>query len=358
MRQKKLVNIRWRLTQFAILISLFVSLIAVAMVLLSFQLDIRVLIFTEWLHLPLLYWLLFCVVLIGMFSGYIYGNRIKKRLERIVESVMKFEQGDFAHRVPGLGDDEIGLIADHLNIMALRAKKQVASLQKLSAEKAEWQEKIKKLAVTEERQRLARELHDAVSQQLFAISMMSSAVLANKQAIDEKQVQQIAAIEKMAGDAQSEMRALLLHLRPARLENKGLKEGIAELLQEFQSKQSMEILWDGKEIPPLPKGIEDHMFRIVQEALSNVFRHSRATSVSVYLGTHNRQIHLKIIDNGIGFDMSENKATSYGLHSIQERASEIGGVAEIISFPNKGTQIDVKVPIVNHEGKDERKRET
>jgi NarL family two-component system sensor histidine kinase LiaS len=102
---------------------------------------------------------------------------LKKRLEKLIESILKYENGNFAYRIPSLGDDEIGLAADQLNEMAKRIERQVASLQKLSNERAEWQDQMKKSVISEERQRLARELHDAVSQQLFAISMMTSAVL-------------------------------------------------------------------------------------------------------------------------------------------------------------------------------------
>ncbi|MFP3821719.1 histidine kinase, partial [Bacillus sp. SIMBA_008] len=90
--------------------------------------------------------------------------------------------------------------------------------------------------ITEERQRLARDLHDAVSQQLCAISMMTSAVLEQVKDADDKIVKRIRMVEHMAGEAQNEMRALLLHPRPVTLEGKGLKEGLIELLKEFKAK--------------------------------------------------------------------------------------------------------------------------
>lgn len=87
----------------------------------------------------------------------------------------------------------------------------------------------------------------------------------------------------------------------------------------------------------------------MQEALSNVFRHSKASKVTVILGIKNSQLRLKVIDNGKGFKMDQVKASSYGLNSMKERASEIGGVAEVISVEGKGTQIEVKVPIFPEE---------
>ncbi|MFC7395420.1 sensor histidine kinase [Scopulibacillus cellulosilyticus] len=349
MRKRRLTNIQWRMTQFTLWICLFTALALLAIFFFYYKLDFRVLLTAGWFHIPFILLILIFAIVLGILTGFIYGNMLKKRLELLVESILKYERGNYAHRVPYLGDDEIGLMADHLNQMADTIEKQVASLQKLSTEKAEWNDQLKKSVISEERQRLARELHDAVSQQLFAISMMASAIQENLDPANQKLKQQMAMVEKMAGNAQNEMRALLMHLRPATLEGKGLKEGLEELFVEFKAKQPVDIRWDIKEIPSLPKGIEDHLFRIVQEAMSNVFRHSQATSVAVRLGVMNRQLLLRILDNGIGFDMDKPKTSSYGLESIKERANEIGGVAEIISFPGKGVQIEVKVPIIDIE---------
>lgn len=349
MTNKKLTSIQWRFAGYMIWICLFVALALVTMIFLFYRLDFRTLITLAWFHVPFVLLLLIFVGIVGTLSGYFYGNMLKKRLETLVESILKFERGNYAHRVPELGEDEIGVMADHLNEMVDRVEKQVASLQKLSTEKAEWDEQLKRSVISEERQRLARELHDAVSQQLFAISMMTSAIQEDTESVDDKIRKRIASVEQMAGNAQNEMRALLLHLRPATLEGKGLKEGLEALLEEFKAKQPLKIHWEIADIAGLAKGIEDHLFRIVQEAMSNVFRHSQATSVTVKLGAAGRQVFLRVIDNGVGFDMTHTKPSSYGLQSIQERANEIGGVAEIISFPDKGTQIEIKVPIIDEE---------
>ncbi|HEX7063734.1 MAG TPA: sensor histidine kinase [Bacillales bacterium] len=346
MKNKRLTGIRWDLMKFSVLICVAASFLSTAIFLLFFNLDFRSLFSLEWLGLPFIIILEATVLAAGTLFGYVFGNGLKKRLEALSESILKYERGNFAHRVPSLGEDEVGFMGEQLNEMAQRVEKQVASLQRLSTEKAELNEQVKKSAISEERQRLARELHDAVSQQLFAISMMTSAVLENPDLVEGTLKKRIVSVEKMAGNAQNEMRALLLHLRPATLEGKGLKEGLEQLLGEFESKQPLDIQWEIADVPKLAKGIEDHLFRIVQEGMSNVFRHSQATSVTIRLGTAGGQLYLRIIDNGIGFNMEHSKPSSYGLQSIQERANEIGGVADIISFPGKGTQIEVKVPIV------------
>ncbi|MFS0656140.1 two-component system sensor histidine kinase LiaS [Bacillus sp. 179-C3.3 HS] len=339
------LGIQWQSVRLAVGVALGALIVTTLPLVFYYQLDPLILLSSRWFGIPFVCILLIISVTIGVSAGYVFGYQHKKRLDQLVESILKFENGNFSYRLPSLGDDEIGLAADQLNEMAKRVEMQVASLQKLSNERAEWQVQMKKSVVSEERQRLARDLHDAVSQQLFAISMMTSAILEGMKEKDEKILKQMSLVERMAGDAQNEMRALLLHLRPITLEGKDLKKGLIELLNEFQAKQPIDIDWEIEDDVPLSKGVEDHLFRIVQEALSNVFRHAKATKVTVRLLIRNRQVQLKIIDNGIGFQMDDVKASSYGLESIRERTSEVGGVAEIMSFEGKGTQIDVKVPI-------------
>ncbi|MFC7439818.1 sensor histidine kinase [Laceyella putida] len=349
MNRRKLTNIHWRLTQYTIWVCAVLAFLLLTAFMHAYRLGWQTLWTAKLFNIPILVVFAMLVVFVGTFSGFPFGYAIKRRLEGLIEATLRFERGNFSYRLPALGEDEIGLVAIHLNQMAERIEKQVASLQKLSTEKAEWEERQKQAVISEERQRLARELHDAVSQQLFAISLMSSAIKETLSGGAEPIHQQIALIEKMAGIAQNEMRALLLHLRPVTLEGKGLKEGLEELLEEFKAKHPVDIHWEVGSLPSLPKGVEDHLFRIVQEGLSNVFRHAQATSVTVRLVARNRHVHLRIIDNGVGFDMSKLKASSYGLQSIQERASEIGGIAEVVSLPDKGTQVEVKVPIVMEE---------
>lgn len=350
MKRSRLANLQWRLTLFGAAVGGLVALVTIVLLLWALQLDILTLVAVRWLEIPVLTWMVAVAAGGGLLAGYRYGNRLKRRLERLVESILRFEHGDFGHRAPPLGEDEIGMVADHLNEMAGRVELHVASLQRLSTEQAQWREQVKKAAIIEERQRLARELHDAVSQQLFAISMMTSALLEQIPEGENPLRRQIGAVETMAGRAQNEMRALLLQLRPAVLEGKGLKQGLEELLAAFRDRHHVQVRWEIAELPPLPKGVEDHLFRIVQESLSNILRHAQATTVTVRLQAVSRQVRLKISDDGVGFAPGEAKASSYGLQSIRERAGEIGGVAEVISFPGKGTQVEVKVPVVEEQG--------
>ena len=207
-------------------------------------------------------------------------------------------------------------------------------------------EKKKKKIIEDERQRLARELHDSVSQQLFAASMMLSAIKETELAppLD----QQIPTLEKMVQDSQLEMRALLLHLRPIGLKDKSLGEGIKDLVTDLQKKVPMKVVHDIEDFS-VPKGIEDHLFRITQEAISNTLRHSKGTKVTIELFNQADYLLLRVQDNGIGFNVDENTEQSYGLKNMRERALEIGATFHIVSLPDSGTRIEVKAPLDKEE---------
>ncbi|CAG7650580.1 Sensor histidine kinase LiaS [Paenibacillus solanacearum] len=291
--------------------------------------------------------LIVIVAAIGGSFGLWYSSRMKRRLEQIREVMLSLEKGNLSRSVPPLGEDEIGRLGEQLNSITKKWEEQVSSLQRLSNNNAQLAQKAKYSAIVEERQRLARELHDAVSQQLFAISMTATAVGRTLDKDFDKARRQIFLIEEMASVAQSEMRALLLHLRPVHLEGKRLSEGLVELTQELSAKVPMEIDLELTEEIKLPKGIEDHLFRITQEAMSNALRHSKASKLEVRLTKPSEgTVRLMIRDNGVGFNMDEKKQASYGILTMKERVNEIGGSLNLITAPGKGTRIDIRIPIL------------
>lgn len=227
---------------------------------------------------------------------------------------------------------------------------QKKSLQRMTNDTANTQEKAVQERLVAERQRLARELHDSVSQQLFAASMLLSATNETVQdQLPEATIKQLQQTEKIVQQAQLEMRALLLHLRPIALKNKSLTQGLQDLLNELRQKVLFNIQ-DQLEEVDLPKGAEDHIFRIAQETLSNTLRHAKATEVHLLLVQRDAIVIFRIQDNGIGFSMQEEQhAGSYGLRNVEERAIEIGGTCKIIAIPNEGTIIEVQVPIEQEE---------
>jgi len=231
--------------------------------------------------------------------------------------------------------------ANQLEQLILTQRK---TLQRITNEKAEAQDKIIQERIVQERQRLARELHDSVSQQLFAASMLLSTMVEIEVAQNGEAPKTLMQTEKIVQQAQLEMRALLLHLRPAALHDKTLKEGLEELLVELQEKVFFTIRYRLEEVS-LSKGAEDHLFRIAQETLSNTLRHSKATEVDLLFVERDGLAIFRVQDNGVGFEMGEGKNGSYGIQSVRERAVEIGAICKVVSVPSQGTIVEVKLPI-------------
>ncbi|KHF42034.1 sensor histidine kinase [Halalkalibacter okhensis] len=343
--RKRLVSIRWQFIRHSIIVTFILAFLLLFLMTYDESRGLLLVFDRQLMGMPLFFWVLIVIVITGMIGGYIQADPIRKRIDQLGHGALRFERGTFTHRVEVEGADEIAELAKRLNGMAQNFEEQVASLQRLSSERAAMQETVKKAAVSEERQRLARDLHDAVSQQLFAISMMTAAIKQTMIQTSDPSVEQVKMVEKMANTAQAEMRALLLHLRPAHLEGKSLKDGIHQLFNEMQDKYGMDVTVTIEENMMIPKGIEDQIFRMVQEAISNVLRHAKATQLELQLRQTNQDLKIKLIDNGVGFDVKNVQKNSYGLHTMKERMTEIGGTLQIVSVSNKGTQIEVNIPI-------------
>lgn len=279
---------------------------------------------------------------VSLLIGVQYGRILKSQLLEIRDAGEKVSRGKMDTRANVEGPTEITDIANKFNDLAKRTEKQVESLQRLSSENTGLREN----AGTEERRKLARELHDAVSQQLFAVMTMLSAIPLMMENDPDEAKKYIGLAEDIAGQAQQELRALIMHLRPVSLDGADLVEGIKKLLEEIGVKnKNITVRAELNEISGIPAGIEDNIFRVVQEAVSNMLRHSKASVLSVRLFGRNKVLNLFIEDNGVGFDTAEKKKTSYGLRTMKERIEEIGGRFDIISFPGKGTRIEIRVPI-------------
>ncbi|HHF7032398.1 sensor histidine kinase [Streptococcus mutans] len=200
--------------------------------------------------------------------------------------------------------------------------------------------------VKKERKRIARDLHDTVSQELFASSMILSGVSHNLDQLEKKQLQtQLLAIEDMLNNAQNDLRVLLLHLRPTELEGKTLSEGLAMILRELTDKSNIEVVYK-EDIGELPKTIESNFFRIAQEFISNTLKHAKASCLEVYLYQTSSKVQLKMIDDGIGFDMDVVRDLSYGLKNIEDRVNDLAGTVKFLSAENKGVVMDIHVPIM------------
>lgn len=292
----------------------------------------------KFLEIPLGAWIAGIPILIGwLFSGWMYSiaRGREKAVERSLAQLAVEDPGPSTKGLSRKMNRSIAAISEVLDT-------QKRSLQRMTDQRAEDQDQIIQERLIEERQRLARELHDSVSQQLFAASMLLSSM--TEQPGETPLQKPLLQAEKMVQQAQLEMRALLLHLRPAVLNSKSLKEGLEELLLELQEKVTFTIRYRLEDVP-LSKGAEDHLFRIAQETLSNTLRHAQATEVDVLFISREGLAIFRVQDNGVGFNDTAERGGSYGLQNVKERAVEIGGVCKIVSVPSQGTIVEVKLPI-------------
>ncbi|SET35518.1 two-component system, NarL family, sensor histidine kinase LiaS [Oceanobacillus limi] len=328
----------------AILFGLLITILILVITFFAFPIDDWRLIYTYNIgDVPFVLFIISVPVIIGSVFGITTGLFWRQRFYRINRQLDELAKG---HNVTF--DDEpyreLQQIQYYVEQVQEKIRKHTEHAQRLATERAHEREKSLQEIVVQERNRLARELHDSVSQQLFAASMMMSAINESADEIDPSVNKQLNLVEKMIHQSQLEMRALLLHLRPVALKGKSLQDGVKELLVELKQKVPLTIEWKVEEFA-LDKGIEDQLFRILQESVSNTLRHAEASSLHVMLIERDDTIILRVVDDGVGFDTSQVRTTgSYGLSNMKERAYEVGGTIKIISLPNQGTRLEVKVP--------------
>ncbi|HHU19036.1 MAG TPA: sensor histidine kinase [Bacilli bacterium] len=331
----------------------FAASLVITLLLLLFQqydiLDWRLLWFQSFVGLPILFLIIFIIIVIGSIFGFVTYQNQKSQVRIINEKLNQVLTGKTDTNL--LDTEKNQLINQTLELISelqLQLGQITKRMQAVISEQLEDQEEKIEARLTEERNRLARELHDSVSQELFAASMLVSAI--NELAIESvDQIEQpLEQIEQMIQQAQLEMRALLLHLRPIALRNQSLKEGIDQLISELVEKVPLKINWQTEEIS-LNRAVEDNLFRILQESLSNALRHAKANQINVSFIKRDHIAILTVIDDGIGFDPDQALSGSYGLANMQERTTEMGGQFKIVSLPNQGTKITVHVPLNREE---------
>jgi signal transduction histidine kinase len=216
------------------------------------------------------------------------------------------------------------------------------------------QRQVQELAVVEERNRLARDLHDSVKQQVFAIGMQLGAARASLDPQAEAYTHVVEA-ERLARQAGQELTVLIRQLRPAALEHKTLAATLQDMAGEWsrQANIPVRVRLEGDAAPA--RSGEEALLRVAQEALANAARHSRATAVEISLvteaapgaGSPARATTLTIADNGRGFDRS-SIARGVGLDSMRERLEALGGRLTVESTPGAGTRVVARLEI-NHD---------
>ncbi|MFF3448890.1 GAF domain-containing sensor histidine kinase [Streptomyces sp. NPDC002667] len=207
-------------------------------------------------------------------------------------------------------------------------------------------ERSRELTIAEERSRLAHELHDAVSQKLFSLRLtaQAAATLVDRDPSRAKgELQHVAAL---AAEAAEELRAAVVELRPAALDEDGLVATLRTQIQVLDRAHSARVTFSGHGVRALPASQEEAVLRVSQEALHNALRHSGATRVDVTLERRGPGAVLRVRDDGSGFDPTAIRSAGrhLGLVSMRDRASGVGGTLTVESAPGKGTVIEMEVP--------------
>jgi signal transduction histidine kinase len=199
------------------------------------------------------------------------------------------------------------------------------------------------LRAVQERQRLARDLHDSVSQALYAIVLD----IASAQRIGGADPTRLEAIlrdaQALAEAGLAEMRALIFELRPEFLRQEGLVAALQRQAAAVRARHQLSITVDADE-PEAAPAIKEALYRIGQEALNNIAKHAGARAAVITLKASAGELVLRVRDDGRGFDAAKSFPGHLGLHSMRERAASVGGVIEISSAPWQGTEVTTRVP--------------
>ena len=267
---------------------------------------------------------------IGTVFGLLFGRGITNRLDQLADATLAWSQGDFTVYVDDPSEDELGQLTQRLNNMARQ-------LQHLLDTRSQ-------LLVVEERNRLARDLHDSAKQMAFAASAQISTV---RRLIDQDPQQARSHVEqadRLINDLREELTNLIKELRPPVLKDKGLVLALKEVAADWSQQNGIELDLRVKNERSLPLDIEQAVYKIVQEALSNVARHSQADNVLLRLVYADQSLKCSIKDDGRGFDPLKDHA-GFGLQSLRERASGLGSELQVSSIIGNGTELSFEVPL-------------
>jgi PAS domain S-box-containing protein len=220
----------------------------------------------------------------------------------------------------------------------------IANQAAVAIENARLYAQAQELAALEERQKLARELHDSVSQALYGISLGAHAARTALERDPKHVAEPLDYILSLTEAALAEMRALIFELRPESLETEGLMSALIKQAAALQARHEIVVSTELCDEPDLSLHAKQELYRIAQEAMHNTVKHAHASHVDLHLDQTAEGITLEIRDDGAGFDTTASFPGHLGLHTMSERVTNLGGTFEIESAPGVGTRICVRIP--------------
>ncbi len=237
--------------------------------------------------------------------------------------------------------------ADHFSDADIRVMSVLADLIAVALQNARLYHQGQELAALEERNRLARELHDSVSQAIYGIALGARTARALLERDPSRLAEPLDYVLSLAEAGLTEMRALIFDLRPESLENEGLVTALTKQAASLQARHGIQVQIELGEEPALPLEVKEMLYRIAREALHNTVKHAQATQIMLQMQHKPDCIELEIADNGIGFDTSGEFPGHLGLQSMRERAARLNGTLAIESRVGTGTRIAIQVPVGN-----------
>jgi len=268
---------------------------------------------------------------VGALFGWLATRGLRKRLATLSVASQAWSTGDFSVTPRDSSGDEVGELTRNLNGMA----EQLQTLIQTNDE----------LARLEERNRLARDLHDTVKQQTYAGRMQLTAAKNLLSADPAAASAHIDTALQLNRETQQELKHIIDELRPAALQGKGLAIALQEYADRWQDHTGINIETTITGERSLPLDVEQALYRVLQEALSNTARHAEADTVRLSLNMSPEQVTLIVADNGRGFDTEAVPLNAYGLTSMQGRLNEVGGTLQIDSSPSAGTTVTAEVKL-------------
>jgi signal transduction histidine kinase len=260
---------------------------------------------------------------VGLLCGYLSMRRPVRRLRRLSATTEALANGDLSERIPVQGRDELSILERSVNRMAEQLTLAIDAERDLAAAHAR----------TVERARIARELHDSVSQELFSVRLLASG-LQRALPAESNLRPQLESVAASADLASRHMRALLLHLRPSE-HPESLPAALRQLAEAYSSRLGIAVEANVEEETLAPPQ-EAALIRIAQEAVANAAQHARAQTISIEFRTGT----LTVTDDGTGFD-ADARTAGLGLVLMRERAAEIGATLDVVAVPDRGTTIMV-----------------
>jgi signal transduction histidine kinase len=272
--------------------------------------------------------LLIAILPVGVLFGLLASRRLVRRIRHLERATLAVADGDYTVTLPVSGRDEVGRLEANFSTMtrqlgsALAAERQRATSDARAAERA----------------RIAREVHDAISQHLFALRMIA----AGMRRADPGD-QQACVIERISEEALRDMQTLLTELRPASQDGAGLAAALREICAAYHDRLGVTVdaCLDDVTVPP---PVAHALLRITQEACANAVRHGNTRQLAVSMARQDGHVELAVRDTGTGFDPAAPH-TGSGLAHIRDRVAELSGTVDIDSAPGRGAALTVRVPV-------------